>query len=391
MNANDRSRVLERLNIHEPVNALLRPPRSAVQQARTWAIITTQLDALPDREARRRRSLAFWACAGVVATLGVGLSASLFERTRPLATVPPTATSGPARTPPTTETLRLAGGAEFLHLRVEDAHALTSEQGQVTFADGSTIRALAAPTLVEALAMTERDVTLRLVRGTIDVSVSKGGPRKWLIEAGELSVEVVGTHFVVARTQENARVTVHEGIVLVRSKQVPDGVKRLVAGDSEEVKTGNVETGNVESNEVRMPKQPRVTTTFDALLQKADEARQAGDLHSASINLRHLLNTFPNDARSGVVAFQLALVLQQTGASPSRVVTAFENALAKARGQSLRQDCYWRLVLALENAGQPDLAKKHAAQSLRDYPSGRYAAELRERITEDSPSPSATP
>src|SRR5690606_40184718 len=71
--------------------------------------------------------------------------------------------------------------------------------------------------------------------------------------------------------------------------------------------------------------------------------------------------------------------LFRAGAPAAEVAAAFENALSKAHGQSLRQDCYWRLVLTLERAGELERAKLRAQDSLREYPNGRYAPELLRR------------
>jgi hypothetical protein len=370
MNA-DKSNLLARLKLREPVTAYLRPvvdsrPASRHQQAQSWVRITARLDA------SRRRGIVLYRSIPVLALGVIGIVAvlwfdttSLLTDARDLASVSAPSSDTLAPRQPTFLDLRLADGAEFERLSGVTETA-SSEPPRATFADGSTLTALTPDTVVEPLAMTERDVTLRLVSGTVDVSVPKGGSRKWTLEAGELSVEVVGTKFTVARTSQLAKVAVKEGIVLVRSPKLTDGAQRLSAGERVEVSLG----ATVEP----------VMPSFEALMQQADAARQMGDLRSASTYLKQILRAFPNDARTGVAAFQLALVTQQRGASAQQVVAAFTTALAKARGQSLRQDCYWRLVLALEHAGQGHQASERAEQSLREYPNGRYASELKLRL-----------
>lgn len=373
MNAFDDSRVLSRLGVGQPVKQALLPCTEPSQQARSWAHISSALEAAP--AARRQKRWLWLTCACAFVVAGIGLTQPWWGS--PLAT---TADPTPGGSSPVVLTdfhttssdaapadLRLLGGAEFKRLALDDLPELRHLR-DVTFEDGSRIEALEAHTTVEALAMTARDVTLRLMSGSIDVRVTKGGLRKWVIEAGSLSVEVVGTHFVLTRSPDLSHVAVKEGVVLVRSPQLADGVRRLVAGESQQIKTS------------KPTPTERRATTFETWLHKADEARRTGDLHAARQHLQHVLHTFPNDARSGVVAFQLALVVQQIGASPEQVVAAFESALAKARGQSLRQDCYWRLVLALEHAGQNERAKARAKESLDSYPNGRYASELKRRL-----------
>lgn len=384
MNASDRSRVLDQLHLRQPVRELMGPNVESRsdghrQQAVSWARIAARLDAHQTPTPGRR--LVPLLAIGVVAA-----SAALFVRPRlerpnlaqnPAASVTTSdATVASSHTTAPTD-LRLVGGAEF-HSLAGAPRAAPHEQAQAAFEDGSSVTALTSDTLVEPLAMTEHEVTLRLAFGSVDVHVAKGGKRKWTIEAADLSVEVVGTHFVVSRTAESASVVVREGVVLARSEKLVDRAKRLSAGSSVEIP-------------LALPPKVLPRASADALLQEADDARSAGDFARASASLQQLLRAYPHDARAGVAAFQLALVTQQLGASPARVVAAFETALSKARGQSLRQDCYWRLVLALEHAGSMQLAQERTTESLRDYPNGRYAAELRRRLPSRAGTSAAAP
>lgn len=383
MNPNVKSRVLERLKLPDPLAAALPPgitsraqPRH--RQARDWVVVTSRLET-----SQRRTALAKLA---VPVFGGVCILAAIVAGPRPFIPNPTPGAPSPSPTPSAEAVLPVArppelrqvDGSEFVRLTGHDAPRAPGEHPRVSFEDGSTLTALTSDTILETLAMTERDVTLRLASGAVDVTVAKGGVRKWTIEAGELSVEVVGTRFVVTRSLDRTSVSVAEGVVLVRSAKLEDGVKRLVAGTRVEVATAET---------TRRSAPP----SFGALLSQADAARQAGDLRAAAVHLQQLVRTFPHDVRTGVAAFQLALVTQQLGASASQVVAAFETALAKARGQSLRQDCYWRLVLALEHAGDAPQARQRAEQSLRDFPNGRYAAELRRRVSPPSTPSSAVP
>lgn len=384
--------VLETLGLPEPLSVILRPhadSRAHVhhRQARSWAAITSRV------EASRRRSLVtklavplvFASCLVVALVVFQPFTLSNTPTNVASSASAPTVPAAPVTTHPA---LRLADGTEFERLTGNSEANPTSTSAtardftaayehpihtsppnalpHVTFEDGSTLTALDASTLVEPLAMTERDVTLRLARGSIDVTVAKGGSRKWTIEAGELSVEVVGTRFSVHRTLGRTSVAVAEGVVLVRSSGLEDGAQRLTAG---------------ERVDIAKPALPSKSSAQSAetLMRNADNARRDGDLRTASAHLQQVLRSFPNDPRTGVAAFQLALVTQQLGEPASKVVSAFEAALEKARGQSLRQDCYWRLVLALEHAGDFERAKLRARDALREYPDGRYASELRRR------------
>jgi len=78
------------------------------------------------------------------------------------------------------------------------------------FDDGSQV-SLAAGTRLEVLRNDTRSFVTALRRGGVTFDVKPGGPRRWVIEAGELSVEVVGTRFRVERGQDRTRVSVEHG------------------------------------------------------------------------------------------------------------------------------------------------------------------------------------
>lgn len=106
----------------------------------------------------------------------------------------------------------------------------TGSQGRVIrLSDASEIR-LAPFARVEPLLSSATRFELLLRRGSAEFSVTPGGPRRWLVEAGAASVEVVGTVFRVTRRAESVSVSVSRGAVLVRGEQVHGWVRRLSAG-----------------------------------------------------------------------------------------------------------------------------------------------------------------
>lgn len=376
MHVDGRSRVLERLQLPQPLGKMLAADCDRVRRAHDWRRVVQRLDegspSAPRRMARRLAAVC------LTATL-VGAASLWFTQAAPRSVTAlgsgPRASASPSSAPPApalvasvtpslaaSGELKLADGSVFDRLFVDE---LTTPDTRVTFEDASSITAVAANTLLEALAITEREVVLRLVHGAIDVSVTKGGARKWIVEAGELRVEVVGTRFTLSRSALRVAVSVVEGVVLVRSTRLPDGVERLTAGQHRQL-TPAPAAG------------PRPNA--EQLLRSADAARRAGDWRLAKQELERVINAFPNDPRSGVAAFQRGVVMQQMGTPPTQLIGAFEAALVKARGHSLRQDCYWRLVLALEAAGDTESARMRAEQALREYPGGRHATEFRRRV-----------
>ncbi|MEM9190748.1 MAG: FecR domain-containing protein [Myxococcota bacterium] len=104
-----------------------------------------------------------------------------------------------------------------------------------TLADGSSIR-VGEDTELSTLEASDRAIVLHLQHGRGEFSVTPGGPRRWTIECGLASVEVVGTVFSIDRTDDEVVVAVDRGAVLVRGEHVEDHVRRLGAG--EELRVG---------------------------------------------------------------------------------------------------------------------------------------------------------
>lgn len=97
--------------------------------------------------------------------------------------------------------------------------------------DGSRIT-VAGGSRLDVLESSGRHVALALRTGRVRFDVRPRGPRTWRVDCGVLSVEVVGTAFVIQRKLGKVRVEVLRGAVLVRGAGVPDGVARLDKGQS---------------------------------------------------------------------------------------------------------------------------------------------------------------
>ncbi len=100
----------------------------------------------------------------------------------------------------------------------------------VVLSDNSRIR-LEPETRLDVLGNDKRTFVTTLRRGKAVFEVEPGGPRRWVIEAGLVSVEVVGTIFTVSREDGSVTVSVERGIVLVRG-EIAGSERRLTAGQS---------------------------------------------------------------------------------------------------------------------------------------------------------------
>jgi transmembrane sensor len=277
---------------------------------------------------------------------------------------------------------------------------LSANAGPVVtrFDDGSQVT-LVALTRLEVLRNDARSFVTALRRGGATFDVKPGGPRHWIVEAGELSVEVVGTRFRVERQGEVTRVSVEHGIVLVRGERVPGGSVRLLAGTSFELPAAVAVDGIDEApGAAASSPEPRLVPSVvqptaaspssssagverearddvDRALFAADAARRQGDNARALTHFdaawRHAA---PGDARRGLAALSLARLL--IGGQPAKAAQILRDSLTDMP-QALLEDASVRLVEAESRSGNYDAAARAADEYSRRFPAGRRAEEVR--------------
>lgn len=308
--------------------------------------------------------------------------------------------------------LRTLDQRPFDELRVPEA----GPSARVMLAGGVEISATAG-TQLTTLAASERDVVLQLQRGAARFSMPPSGGRRWVIEAGLATVEVVGTVFEVTREAHRVSVDVSRGVVLVRSVQLPDGVARVNAGSSlnidepalvQAVPTVNGDDGRpgaaarqaptlapspMNNGAVRastlLPEEPqpseqlqpaRVVSSADELLARADSARVAGNLSEAEGHLKQMVTEHPTDPRRALAMFTLGVVQSQAHKPATLVTVTFRRALELTTTASLREDCYQRLIEVELGSGQRKAAQEHLAQYQAEFPQGRHRERLQRML-----------
>jgi transmembrane sensor len=299
-----------------------------------------------------------------------------------------------------------------------DAIMPAVETARVPLSDGSELwvdkGAVLAP-----LDVSERSVVLHLLRGRARFAVKPGGPRRWVVEAGAASVEVVGTRFTVDRAGSDVRVNVEEGKVLVRGAGLPDGVVRLSAGEQVLV-PGKPQAVAVAAEEIAAepvlpaprieleaevepvppaePAQPRAAPApspvktvvpaatarkmpdADVLFAIADEARIARDYQRALEALQRVVGEYSVDPRAKLAAFTIGRIRDEQFRDLAAAADSYEKALALGLSGSLAEDCYARLMRVLESQVREgrmprSRLQETAEQYVQRYPKGRYAAE----------------
>ena len=333
-------------------------------------------------------------------------------------------------------TLTLAGavGAFLLArrdagpLRFADGRALTGVEAPaggtlVQLSDGSRVE-LFGGARFEPLESSGSLFVAVLESGSAGFDVRPGGPRRWRIECGLATVEVVGTHFTCDRSPGRLRVGVQRGAVLVSGERVPDRARRLVAGETIEVQEAQVpapapaviapaaaahdelepppETAAPE----RAPPLPASASSWRELARRgrhdeafaalgsagirresrrlgvqdlfalADVARLSGHPADAEAPLARILADHVSDPQASLAAFALGRLELDTLGRPDRAAGALARALSLGIPQSLREDVRARLVEAYSRAGNHPAAAAAAKDYLREFPSGRYASTI---------------
>ncbi|AKF10926.1 FecR family protein [Sandaracinus amylolyticus] len=343
----------------------LEVPVDEARLARGWRAISHRAYA-PDTT-RRRRAIA----GGVV--LAAAAAVLFVVWPREVATVRP----GPlaAHGAPLDEAMRAA--------RVTGA--------SVALDDGSVI-AIAPGAALEPLENSGERFSLHLREGRARFDVRPGGPRRWTIEAGAVTVEVVGTAFEVDRAPDGVRVQVERGRVLVRGESVPDRVRSLGAGESIHVATP-APVRDVEPTEpsadpaaaaLPEPAQRRAPRTsvedIDTLLARADEARRAGRIDEA---LEHLAIAAQRrgDRRAALASFTRGRLALDHGRAGEAVVD-LRRAIAGGLPPALEETARARLVDALVRSGDRQGAARAADEYLRAYPEGAWRESVSRAIAE---------
>lgn len=350
-----------------PVGKTLRDGFTEVDVQRVWRGIQTRGAAATARDRARR-----WTVPAAVLAAAAALLLFLSPRAA--------RDSGP---------LRLAGGGEP---RVLVGPATAAEQ-TVELTDGSRI-VLAAGATLDVLSNEPGSFLTALRRGRSRFDVRPDPDRRWVIECGLATVEVVGTAFTVDRRPDRLEVAVERGTVLVRGDRVPDQVQRLAAGERLVIEAPRgasapaapahpapaASTAAREASPDRALPAPRragapAGDPIDELVLRADAARASGDVALAAELLeRAVREAPPGDPRRALAALTLARL--DGGRAPDRASRALDRALSDAPS-GLQEDVLARLVEARARAGDREGARSAAAEYEQRFPAGARLAEVR--------------
>jgi transmembrane sensor len=286
----------------------------------------------------------------------------------------------------------------------------------IRLADGTLAAPLDKATDLAVVETSPNRVVMSLARGRAAFDVTPNPSRAFVVLAGVVDVQVLGTRFTIESMQDQVKVAVQRGHVRVTWA---NGSSDLMAGqqgafpppveaaqlpnaapaDSADGKRGAAGAASAPGQASGVPTEWRglagqgdFATAYDAmkragaaavrddpadLLLAADVARMSGHSSDAVVHLRALLSAHRSDPRASLAAFTLGRVLLDELGRPAEAAAAFADARRLAPGGALAQDALAREVEALSKAGDSASAHERALEYLRAYPDGRRARSVR--------------
>jgi transmembrane sensor len=300
----------------------------------------------------------------------------------------------------------------------------------LVLADGSRVVPTDGGSVVEPVAVSPLEVTLRLRRGGAHFEVARDAHRVFRVEAGGVAVQVLGTVFDVQVRADGARVGVAEGRVRVffggHAADLGAGEARDFRADGAGAAPGTLvvsgggataegagataegagappganarqlaegrspggaaratprrtwqslaHEGDYDAAYELLSRAPRrASETVDELLMAADVARLSHHPQDAVAPLARLLERHGRDPRAPLAAFTLGRVLLEELGRPRDAAPVFARAERLDPAGPLAEDALSRQVEALSRAGDTEAARTRAEEYLRRYPQGRWA------------------
>ena len=265
----------------------------------------------------------------------------------------------------------------------------------LVLADGSEVAPIEGTT-VQLVDQSPGRMTVQLRSGAAQFRIRHNPRRVFLVDAGSVQIEDLGTVFGVDHKPEGeVHVVVFEGRVAVLS--VASGVRvELNAGDDRlfpsipkasegpVVAVGSPEVSERATGASAPHGQARLRSGEDpsVLLLAADRARRSRHPWEAVAPLRRLIERYPKDPRAPSAAFTLGWVLLTDLARAHEAAAAFAEAERSAPRGPLAEDAAARVAEAWQKAGDLRRAAEAARHYEQLYPSGRYIALMRGLVGE---------
>jgi TolA-binding protein len=271
----------------------------------------------------------------------------------------------------------------------------------VQLSDGSQV-ALAPRAQIRVRSNRPKVVELELHSGRARFDVRHDTARRFSIQLGGAEVRVLGTRFDLERREQAGgtfvQVSVSEGVVEVeRSDRAGKEVARIHASESwSALLPGEPQRAEPEPEPELAPEEaareeaaPRLKASKPRAVQpeadaselfgQATLARRAGRMKEAAESYHTLLERFPNDARTGVSAFELGRLRMDALNDAAGAIAALERALKAGTSASFREDALARIVVASDALGRTQQCLRARERYAEQYPNGVHKSALAQR------------
>jgi transmembrane sensor len=248
------------------------------------------------------------------------------------------------------------------------------------------------------------EIRVALGKGSARFEVEPRHPRRFVVDADDVEVRVVGTRFRVTRIErdtagDGARVeiAVERGIVEVRGHKGSGEPHRLRAGErfslpalsepeEESVEESVASPSGDDEPDIAPARRTRARRVESAppaaklgtagavsartLLERAQVAWRADRMNEAAANYEEVLARHPTDARAGLAAFQLGRIQMDHLSDTAAATVSFAQALHLAPHAAFREDALARLAQANDRLGRAADCSRARDAYLHEYPNG---------------------
>ena len=255
---------------------------------------------------------------------------------------------------------------------------------EITFAAGT--RALLEPG-AHAATVTQTDalIELKQSKGRVAYEVNPEREQTFRVQVDGVTIEVVGTKFLVDVSDEAVLVSVSHGVVSVRE----EGRELLLRGGEHvsiarhapkpeqpvrpvvQKRSGPAQVGAVEP----------ASDPVAQLLSEADTARRGGDLSRAAAALETIAKQHAADPRSTSALFSFARVLRAQGRA-GEAAQAFGQVRARTPTGALAEDALAEEAVSWAKAGNPQQAQARARQYIAQYSGGPHYQRMQRLLPE---------
>lgn len=261
--------------------------------------------------------------------------------------------------------------------------AVPARPPPLNFRDGTQVRLHDAEGEVVIASAEADEARVLLRRGGARFDVVPNPSRRFVVDVGLVTVEVLGTEFDLVREGDRVHVDVVRGSVAVSWP----GERRVLSKGERGVFPPSI----VDEPSVSEPDEPPESTDgpakrpkqdVEAMLSAADAARRSGRPERALSILRRVLKEHPRDSRAPLAAFTMGRIELDR-----RHYKAAARQFAKVRTMgksSLAEHALAREIEAWKGAGNTAKARARAEEYLRKHPKGPRTTQA-ERVLRGGP------